>query len=84
MTLKAETMALKPPSKFGCSGSGPSPQRSVGVAARSIGHSQFAPPPLTEQLAILLNFQSHVKHLLDGFFETVEVVVNQTCDRQRA
>lgn len=49
----------------------------------SIGHSQFAPPPLTEEFTILLNLYSNVKNLLDGFLQAVEVVVNQSCKGQR-
>lgn len=50
------------------------------VAEHSIGHSQFAPPPLTEEFTILLNFHSNVKNLLDGILEAVEVVFNQSCE----
>lgn len=56
---------------------------SVGVAEYSIGHSQFAPPPLIEEFTILLNLYSNIKNLLDGFLETVEVVVNQSWEGQR-
>lgn len=51
---------------------------SVGVAQHSIGHREFAPPPLTEQFTVLLNLNSNIKHLLDGLLEAVEVVVNQS------
>ena len=50
------------------------------VAEHSIGHSQFAPPPLTEEFTILLNFHSNIKDLLDGILEAVEVVFNQSCE----
>lgn len=53
------------------------------VAGHSIGHSQFAPPPLTVEFTILLNLYSNIKNLLDGFLEAVEVVVNQSCEGHR-
>lgn len=53
---------------------------SVGVAQHSIGHREFAPPPLTEEFTVLLNLNSNIKHLLDGLLEAVEVVVNQSCE----
>lgn len=54
----------------------------MGVAEHAIGHTEFAPPPLTEEFTVLLNFYSDVKNLLDGVLEAVEVVVDQSCEGQ--
>ena len=60
------------------------PQSSVRVSALyAVGHCQFAPPPLTEQFAVLLNLHADVEHLLDGFLKAVEVIVDQSCEGQR-
>lgn len=58
-------------------------QSSVVVAETSIGESQSAPPPVTEQFTVLLNLHPDIKHLLDGFLEAVEVVVDESCEGQR-
>ncbi len=55
-------------------------QSSVGVAHHSIGHGQFTPPSLIEEFTILLDFYSNIKNLLDGIFEAVEVVVDESCE----
>lgn len=54
----------------------------VGAAAHSAGQSQFTPPPLVEEFSALLNLYANIKNLLDGFFEAVKVVVNQSCQRE--
>ena len=54
----------------------------MGVAERPVGHSQFAPPPLTEEFTVLLDFDSDIENLLDGVLEAVEVVVDQSCEGQ--
>ena len=53
------------------------------VVEHSVGHSQFAPSPLTEEFTILLNLHPDIKNLLNGFLEAVEVIVNQSCEGQR-
>lgn len=50
----------------------------MGAAAHSAGQSQFTPPPLVEEFSALLNLYANIKNLLDGFFEAVKVVVNQS------
>jgi len=50
------------------------------VKPRPVGRGQLAPPPLTEELAVLLKLDPDVEHLLDGFLEAVEVVVDQPCE----
>lgn len=40
---------------------------------------QLTPPPLTEEFTVFLNPQSNIKNFLDGTFEAVEIVVDQSC-----
>lgn len=41
---------------------------------------QLTPPPLTEEFAVFLNSQSNIENFLDGTFEAVEIVVDQSCE----
>lgn len=54
----------------------------MGATAHSAGQSQFTPPPLVKEFAGLLNLYANIKNLLDGFFEAVKVVVDQSCQRE--
>lgn len=54
-------------------------QSSVGAAEPSAACGQFTPPPLTEEFTVLLNSQPDIKYFLDGTFEAMEIVVDETC-----
>lgn len=56
---------------------------SVRVSEHAIGCGLFAPPPLTQELAVLLNLHADIKDLLNGFLETMEVVVDESCRGKR-
>lgn len=56
---------------------------SVGAGGPLAACGQFTPPPLAKELTVLLNPQSDIKYFLDGTFEAVEIVVNQSCERKR-
>lgn len=56
---------------------------SVRVSEQAIGCGLFAPPPLTQELAVLLNLHADIKDLLNGFLETMEVVVDESCRGER-
>lgn len=54
-------------------------QSSVWAAEPSAACGQFTPPPLTEEFTVLLNSQPDIEYFLDGTFEAMEIVVDETC-----
>ncbi len=44
-----------------------------------VWHGLPAPPPLAQKLPTPLHFQAHIEHLLYGFLEAVEIVVDKSC-----
>lgn len=52
---------------------------SVWLDVCSVGCVLFAPPSLAQELTTLLHLQAHVKHVLNGLLEAVEVVVDKPC-----
>lgn len=54
-------------------------QSSVGADEPSAAYGQFTPPPLTEEFTVLLNSQPDIEYFLDGTFEAMEIVVDETC-----
>lgn len=52
----------------------------MGAGQASAACGQLTPPPLTEEFTMLLNSQSNIENFLDGTFEAVEIVVDQSCE----
>lgn len=55
-------------------------RRSERLVRAAAACGQLTPPPLAQQLAVLLNSQSDIENFLDGTFEAVEIVVDQSCE----
>ncbi len=72
-------VCVKPSLQSHCNRPGSVQCSSMRMHLSPVWHGLPAPPPLAQKLPTPLHLQAHVEHVLYGFLETVEIVVDKSC-----